>query len=132
MIPAQPKIDDVLAAFIKIRDKQAEMKERHKTELAPLEQSREKLETYLLAFLNTTGSDSIVAKGTGTAFKQEVTTVTVRDWPATIAWIKQNDAWEFLEKRVSKSVVQEYSEANNALPPGLEMQIAIEVRVRRA
>src|SRR5471032_2601200 len=97
-------IDDIIAAFIKIRAAQTEMKERHSAEAKPLEQKREKLEAFLLAFLNTSGGDSFVSKGTGTVFKQKVVTVTARDWAATLDWIKAHDAWEFLEKRVNKTV----------------------------
>lgn len=73
----------------------------------------------------------MAAKGVGTAFLQNVTSVTTEDWDATLAWIKAQESWEFLEHRVSKTVVQDYMESTGEVPPGVRVSTEVEVRVRR-
>ena len=123
--------DQVIAGVIKYRDKIDAMKKRHKEELAPLNISMEKLEAFLHLTLQKAGVNSMAAKGVGTAFIQKVVGVTVEDWDATLAWIRQQDSWEFLEHRVSKSVVQDYMESTGEVPPGVRVNSEDEVRVRR-
>jgi hypothetical protein len=43
-----------------------------------------------------------------------------------------NEAWEFLENRVSKSAVEQFKEANNDLPPGLNWREERVVNIRRS
>lgn len=125
------KIDEVIAATIKVRDEIDAVKKVQKEALAPLNLKLEKLEAYLQLQLTTLGTTSFAAKGVGTAYLQNCVGVTVRDWDATLAWIKETGLWEMLEKRVSKTVVQEFMESQNAVPPGVEVRTDVEVRVRR-
>lgn len=121
----------VIDGFLKLRKAADAMKERHKLELQPLNEQRLKLENWLLDQLNKAGVDSLSAKGIGTAFKQSTTSVTSEDWTATLQWIKDNNAWEMLEHRVSKSAVQDYIEGHQEIPPGISVKTEIEVRIRK-
>jgi hypothetical protein len=125
------KIDQVIAAVITVRDQIDAIKKKHKEELAPLNSNMEKLEAYIHLQLQKAGVNSMAAKNVGTAFLQNVTGVTVEDWDATLAWIKTQESWEFLEHRVSKSVVQDYMESTGEVPPGVRVNTEVEVRVRR-
>lgn len=125
------KLDLVIAGVIAIRDQIDAMKTVHKEQLAPLNQKMEKLEAYLQLQLTTLGTTSFTAKGTGTAYLQNVVGVTVEDWDATLAFIKEQGLWEMLERRVSKTVVQEYMESTKEVPPGVNVRQETEVRVRR-
>jgi hypothetical protein len=125
------KIDQVIAAVITVRDQIDAVKKKHKEELAPLNSNMEKLEAYIHLQLQKAGVNSMAAKGVGTAFIQKVVDVTVEDWDATIAWIKAQESWEFLEHRVSKTVVQDYMESTGEVPPGVRVNSEDEVRVRR-
>ncbi len=125
------KIDAVITGVLVLRDQIDAKKQEHKAELAPLNEKMAKLEAYLLSQLQLSGSTSVAAKGVGTAYIQNVTSVTVEDWPATLDWIKTTEAWEFLERRVSKTVVQEYMESQGEVPPGVKASTEVEVRVRR-
>jgi hypothetical protein len=126
------KVDDAIEAYLALRKRLDEMKETHKAAEAEIAAKLEKLETFFLHFLNVSGGSSFQAKGIGTFFKQDVVSCSVKDWDATLAWIKEQDAWEFLERRVSKTVVQEYAAAQGQLPPGIDMTTAVAVRVRKA
>lgn len=125
------KLDEVIAATLKVRDTIEAIKKEQKEALAPLNLKLEKLEAYLQLQLTTLGTTSFAAKGIGTAFLQNTVGVTVEDWDATLAFIKENELWELLEKRVSKSVVQDYMESQNQIPPGVKVRTEVEVRVRR-
>ena len=114
-----------------MRDTIEAIKKEQKEALAPLNLKLEKLEAYLQLQLTTLGTTSFAAKGIGTAFLQNTVGVTVEDWDATLAFIKENELWELLEKRVSKSVVQDYMESQNQIPPGVKVRTEVEVRVRR-
>jgi hypothetical protein len=125
------KIDAVISGVITLRDKIDEIKKRQKEELAPLNANMLKLEAFLQSQLQLQGTTSIAAKGIGTAYLQDVVSCTVEDWQATLDWIKATEGWEFLERRVSKTVVQEYMESQGAVPPGVNVRTEVEVRVRR-
>lgn len=125
------KLDEVVAAVIKLRDKIEAVKQGHKEQLAPLNIQMEKLEAYLHLQIQKMGVTSFAAKGVGTAYLQNVVSTKVEDWQALLEWIRANEGWEFLEKRVSKSVVESYVESHKATPPGVTISTDVEVRVRR-
>lgn len=122
---------DAIAAYLKLRDKKAELADKHKDEMAPYNEKMTKLENFMLDVLNKASVDSMAFKGVGTMFKKEHTSVTAEEWDATLTWIKENNAWEFLERRVSKTVAQEYAAAHGAYPPGLKVVTSIGVQVRK-
>lgn len=131
-VVSQPSAGQVIEAYLKLRTQKEELSNRHKDEMAPLNLRIEKLEVFMLLLLNNAKVDSMAFKGVGTMFKQNVSSVTVAEWDATLQWIKDNNAWEFLERRVSKTVVNEYAEANGEVPPGIDIKNDTVVRVRKS
>lgn len=127
---SKPKIDAVVAAYIKLRDHKDEVKSRHKDELAPINEQMAKLEGWLHRELNAQGVDSFKTKA-GTAFVQKATSVTVAEWDVTLPFIREHDLWDLLEARVSKSAVQDYVESTKEVPPGVNVRVEEVVRVRR-
>jgi hypothetical protein len=124
------KVDDVVAAYIKLRDKKTEMERKHKEELAPIKETMSKLENWLQRRLLEEGVESFKTSQ-GTAFLQSATSATVRDWDATFAWMQKNDEWSLLEARVNKTAVRDFVETNGEAPPGVEYSETIVTRVRR-
>lgn len=125
------QLDKVIGGVITLRDKIDALKKLHKEQLAPLNDQMSKLEAFLQMELNKQGVTSFAAKGVGTAYLQNVTSVTTEDWQSTLDWIKASNLWEFLEKRVSKTVVQDYMESQGEVPPGINVRTEVEVRIRR-
>lgn len=121
----------VIEAYLKLRRQKEELADRHKDEMAPIAASMTKLEAFMLNTLNMSNVDSMAFKGVGTMFKKTVSSCKVAEWDAILAWIRDKEAWEFLEHRVSKTVVQEYSEQTGELPPGVEMTFDTVVQVRK-
>lgn len=125
-----PQIDDVVAAYIRLRDEKAEVKARHQEELAPINERMFKIEGWLHRELQRQGVQSFKTKQ-GTAFVQTSTSVTVEDFEATLPFIKQHGLWDMLEARVSKSAVMDWVESNGSVPPGVNIKTDEVVRVRR-
>lgn len=130
-VVSRPSAGQVIEAYLKLRTQKEELSNRHKDEMAPLNLRMEKLEAFMLLLLNNANVDSMAFKGTGTMFKQNVCSITVAEWNSTLAWIKEHNAWEFLERRVSKTVVQEYAEHHGEVPPGIDIKNDTVVRVRK-
>jgi hypothetical protein len=91
--------------YVQLRDKVAEIMKRHKEELSKFVTTLDLLEGWMLDELNRSGSESIRTTG-GTFFKTIKTSVTCPEWSKTLAWIQDNDAWELLEARVSKTATE--------------------------
>lgn len=122
---------EIVARYIELRDKKAEIEAAHKAVIAKYDDAMERLERYLLNHLNETGSES-VATAAGTFFKSEVSSAKIDDWDQTLAFIRQNDMWNLLDKRVNKTVVKEYVDAHDDLPPGVSLRREKVVRIRRS
>jgi len=123
--------DLMIEKYVLLRDKEAEIKKRHVAELAPYHEVMARLEGWLLEALNQAGLSSMKAPA-GTAFKTTRTSAKVIDWPATLAFIREREAWDLLEARVSKLAAQEIMAELKQPIPGVETSAELCVNVRRA
>ncbi len=124
------KVNEVVAAYIKLRDYKTSVKDRHKEELAPTNENMDKIEAWLLRYFNDTGQTSAKTDN-GTAYQTKVTTFRVEDWSAFSEWALANNMVDLFERKASKSSVEDYLESTGELPPGLSMATAINARIRR-
>ena len=125
-----PKIDEVVAAYIKLRDKKKVIAERHKEELAKTNEVMEFMENWLMKELNTLGVESAKTE-VGTAYKKKRTSIKVQDFDAFLDFVKENDCWHMLDKRANKSAMEEFLEAQEELPPGISIVVDNVVQIRR-
>jgi hypothetical protein len=125
------QLDAVVERYVQIRDKKAEMKKAFEASVAPLTEAMDRLENAVLKALNDQGVESVRTKA-GTAYKSTSTSATVADWEQVLPWIKENDRWDMLEKRVNKTAVEQFRTDNDDLPPGINWREAITVNVRRS
>jgi hypothetical protein len=123
-------IQEAIDGYIKLRDKVDEIRKRQSEELKPLRENMKTLEAWFLRELDQQGAKSIAAES-GTAFKSTKTSSKVEDWEATLQFIRSNELWHMLERRVAKTAVEEYLEANGELPPGVAVNREVVVQVRR-
>lgn len=122
---------DVVARYIEVRDKKAEIKQRHKEELAPYNEALRKLEMVFLNHLNKSGTDNFAARGAGTVYRRTVTTVKVADFDAFIGYVREHDAWHLLQQRASQVGVEAVLEDTGALPPGIDLVREVHVGVTK-
>ena len=125
-------LDRLAKVYVKIRDKRAELKAAFDAQDTALKEQATKIEMALLAHMNSTGVQS-ARTDHGTIYRQEEVKPSASNWDAFYAWIKENDAFDALERRVKKTFVTEYMETHEgALPPGVAVHREFVVRVRRS
>lgn len=129
-----PTVDlsQVAATYVKIRDAKAEKKRAFEAEVAELDAKLEKLEGFMLQHLNTHNMDSVRTDG-GTFYRQEDIKPNIVDDVAFYGWIKANDAFDALERRVKKTFISEFMETHEGglPPPGIAVAREYVVRVRK-
>jgi hypothetical protein len=118
--------------YIKIRDARSKLKKDWEQQDAALKEKLERLEGEMLRFLNDTQQNSSKTDS-GIVYRQEEITPTGADWNAFYQWVKDHDAFDALERRIKKTFVKEYMDANGGgIPPGVSVYREYVVRVRRA
>lgn len=124
------KFDDLIGKYVEVRDRKAALVADHKTKVAKFDDALDKLEAVLLAQFEQLGTDS-VKTAHGTAYKTTKNSYQVADWEATLDFIRENELWHILEKRVAKAGVDAYKEENGDILPGLNARTEVTVNVRR-
>jgi hypothetical protein len=105
---------------------EAEVKDRVSTIKAKME----KLEAWIKEQADIQGVTSFKTKH-GTAFLTTTDYANVGDWDAVLDFIRTQEAFDMLEKRISKIAVRGYIEANKAVPPGVNYGTKLEVNIRK-
>ena len=132
MTEQEVKLDKVAQTYVKIRDKRSELKKEYEDADLKLKVQLETLEGFLLETLTALGVESARTKY-GTAYKSLAVKPSCEDWNAFYEFIKENDAFYALEKRVKKSFITAYMEDNkDELPPGITVQREWTVTIRRS
>ena len=122
----------VVEAYLNIRDKRAEISREYTSEDDKLKGIQKQLEGAMLSHLNDTGLDS-ARTPVGTFFRTEELKPSGSDWTAFYEWIKENDAFEALERRIKRDFIKAYMETHDGeLPPGVSVHREYTCRVRRA
>lgn len=124
-------LEPLVDKYIKLRDAKAKAVKQFKEKMASVDVVLTRMEGTLLKQLNELGIESARAKS-GTAYKSTRVSATVADWDQTLDFIKENGAWQMLERRVSKDAVQQYREVHDDLPPGVNWREEVVVNVRRS
>lgn len=124
-------MEALIEKYIELRDAKAKLAAKHKADVAKLDDVMDKIEGFILEAFNEQGVESARCS-TGTAYKSVRTSATVADWEATLSYIREHDLWAMLEKRVNKTVVEEFRNEHGDLPPGLNWREEILINVRRS
>lgn len=133
--PATPapavNVTELVGKYIKLRDLKAKLDAEHKERVGPITAAMEKAEGALLAMFDQLGMDSAGCDA-GTAYRTTKSSATVADMDAFLEFVRDNEAWHFLERRVAKTQVDEYVAQNQDLPPGINYSTVVSINVRRA
>lgn len=125
------KLSELVGKYVELRDKKAEMKAEFDAKAVKIDAALDKIEAALLKTFEASGLDSIKTEF-GTAYTSVQTTASVADPDAFRQFVKDNDAWEFLQNRVSKTAVEQYKAVNDNIPPGINWREERVVNIRRA
>lgn len=123
-------VDQVIAAYMKLRANKDAIEGEVKTKVADIKAKMEKLEAWIKTQADEQGVTSFKTKH-GTAFLTTTDYANVGDWDAVLEFIKTNDAFEMLEKRISKIAVRNYVENDKFVPPGVNYGTKLEVNIRK-
>lgn len=125
-------VSKLARAYVRLRDTRAERKKEFEAGDNVLKEHMETIENHMLKLLTEQGIESVKTEA-GTFYRQEDVIPQGSDWGAFYQFVREHDAFDFLEKRITKNAVKQYMEQNEgALPPGVSVFRKFVVRVRRA
>ena len=126
----EPNVDQVIAAYLKLRNKKDAIEAEAKERVKELKEKMLKFEAWLKVRADEQGVTSFKTPH-GTAFITTTDFANVADWDATLEFIRTNEAYDMLEKRVSKTAVRAYIESTREVPAGVNYGTKLEVNVRK-
>jgi len=126
----QLTVDAVVATYMKLRAKKDAIEAQVKSEVDGIKQQMEKIEAWIKEQADAQGVTSFKTNH-GTAFLTTVDYANVADWDAVLNYIRENEAYDMLEKRVSKTAVRGYIENTKTVPPGVNYGTKLEVSIRK-
>ena len=125
--------DAVIAAYIKTRDAIDEEKRIYEEKVEKLKAVQAKREQWLTSELDKLKLTSFKKTGVGIAFFKTRTSATMADATEFVKWVKED--WDgrnhFLEKRVSKTAVDEAVKDGETPPPGTNYSSTRVVQINR-
>lgn len=126
-------VDTVIAAYIKTRDAIEAEKKTYEEKVAKLKASQLKKEEWLTKQMDALGTTSMKKTGIGIAFFKTRTSATLADATQFVDWV--NEDWaarnHFLEKRVSKTAVDEAVADGKTPPPGTNYVTTRVIQINR-
>jgi Ethanolamine utilization protein EutJ (predicted chaperonin) len=124
-------VEQVVGTYIKLRRKKEALENQVKADVDAIKASMGKIEAWLMEKADADGVTSFKTTA-GTAFVTTTDFANVADWDAVLTFIKSHDAFDMLEKRVSKSAVRAYMDESGDVPPGINYGTKIGINVRKA
>lgn len=123
-------VDQAIAAYMKLRYEKDRIEGETKELVAGLKIKMEKLEAWIKEQADAQGVTSFKTPS-GTAFLTTTDYATVADWDAVLDFVRENEAFDMFEKRVSKVAVRSYIEQTKSVPPGVNYGTKLEVNIRK-
>ena len=125
-------MDKIVRAHLAIRNERKRLTSDFNATDSDLKRKQERLEAEMLRFMRESGMES-VRTDAGTIYQQESVKPAASDWTAFYAWVRENDAFDALEKRIKATFVKDFMEENDgATPPGVSVHREYVARVRSA
>ncbi len=123
-------IEKVIDAYLKLRVEKEIKDAKHREEIKLLKDKMTKLEGWIKTQADEQGVTSFRTEH-GTAFLTTSDYANVADWDSVLRYIQKHEAFDLLEKRVSKMAVRGYIDLHKSVPPGVNYGTAISVSVRK-
>lgn len=157
-----PTIEEVVAKYVSLRDRKAEIAKRQQEELAPIGEAMLNIEAWLLNRMNELGVENLKT-ASGTPYKANSNSVKLSDPLAFKAYVflpaleaihhylnavghslqpadleslqsclQEKIKWDMVDFRAGKKGILEYVENNGVTPPGVQIETTTVINVRRA
>jgi sugar phosphate isomerase/epimerase len=127
-----PRMDELAAVYIKIRDERARLKQDFEANDVELEAQQNLIGEKMLDLCKELGADSIRTPA-GTVIRSVKSRYWTNDWDSMYTFIEETGAFGLLEKRIHQSNMKDFlSENPDIYPKGLNVESQYTVTVRRA
>ena len=123
-------VDSVIKTYMKLRSEKEAIEAEVKDQVSGIKGKMEKLEAWLKAKADADGVTSFKTEH-GTAFLTTTDFANVADWDAVLNFIKTEEAYDLLEKRVSKAAVRGYIDSMKEVPAGINYGTKLDINVRK-
>lgn len=124
-------INDLVYRYREIRDQIKEREQEVKDELAALREQLDEIGGELLEFCNENKLDSVRTPA-GTVSRRVNTRYWTSDWESMYEFIKENDLFYLMEKRIHNANMKQFLEENpDEMPKGLNVDNQYIVQVRK-
>ena len=125
-------VDRLVAAYIKMRDKRAELLREYEEADGTVKAQMEAVEIKLLDVCKEIGADTLGSKH-GKVMRTVKTRYWTSDWESMHKFILEHKMPELLERRISQTTMKQLLEENpDLMPPGLNTDSRYAVTIRRA
>ena len=124
-------LDKLTSVYLKIRAKKSELAAKFKDEDKRLTDAMDLIKSQLLAYCKDQNVESVRTEA-GLVYRTVKKRYWTSDWESMHKFILENEAPEFLEKRLNQTAVKEFLEDNpEAVPPGLNIDSEYVISVRK-
>ena len=123
-------VDQVIETYMKLRKKKEAIEGEAKSQVKGIKENMTKLEAWIKEKADAEGVTSFKTNH-GTAFLTTNDYARVADWDAVLGFVQDNEAYDLLERRVSKAAVRGYIDMNKAVPAGVTYGTKIAINVRK-
>lgn len=125
-------VDRLVAAYIKMRDKRAELLREYEEADNEVKAQMDAVESKLLDLCKEIGADTLGSKH-GKVMRTVKTRYWTTDWESMHRFILEHKMPELLERRISQATIKQLLEENpDLMPPGLNTDSRYTVTIRRA
>ena len=128
-IEVPDKMNKLVAQYIALRDRIAEIKELQKAQLEQYTSMLEKLGGQMMAFLKDTGQEA-ARTDEGTVYLNTKHYASLKDPDAFMAYVRENDAYDLMDRRANSVACREFEQEHGSLPPGVHVNSIETVGVR--
>lgn len=123
--------EDLVSAYIRIRDQIAGIQRKADSEISSLQVYMDAITSELQDICKEQGASSI-STAHGTVIRTIKSKFWTNDWQSMYGFIKDNDAFELLERRLHQSNMKSFLDENPEVhPPGLNVEREYAITVRR-
>jgi hypothetical protein len=127
----EPKLDELVAEYLVLRNAIQEKEAAHKEEIASLKEPFDRISMQILERCNEQNADSIRTPA-GTISRRVTTRYWTTDWETMYAFINENAAPFLLEQRIHNTNMRQFIQDNpDAYPAGLQADNRYTIQVRR-
>lgn len=125
-------MDELVQHYIKVRDRRSQLKAEYEQRDQQYRDLMDTIEAAMLSRFNEMGVDSVKTPA-GTAYVAVTARASIGDWDSFREFLdRQDNPFDFVERRVAKAAVEAYKAANDDLPPGINWSETRSVNFRRS